>query len=214
MNCYNSCKKPEHFSNLWDPTQYEQHHNFQQQQHADYSTNIPIIDDSTIIEQLGTTYLPLEEFETNTTNNYFTFNNNNNNNINIQSTHLNHLEHDHLVNSDYKSNNVRSVINNHDHIYSVQPNGNLDEQTNYYSMINHQYNSQANVDQINNHDLRSNNENNIPKTSVELLNHFITNHSSLNSTYEGKQEKIDRNEFNQENSGSKRKLSKNKCNLN
>ena len=56
----------------------------------------------------------------------------------------------------------------------------------------------------------------MPKSIVELLNHFITNNSSLNTTY-GKDEQFDKNsetEYNQKFSGSKRKVSKNKRNLN
>ena len=208
MNCYNSCKKPEQFTNLWDNTQYDHHHHHQQQQHSDFSASIPIID-NIMIDHLST----LEDYDTNNTINH-------NNNYFFQTTHL---ETDNLINSEYRTNNVR-LINNQDlNSYVIQQNENLNEQ-NFtgniinYSMINQQYIiPQFSTNQVDHHpiDLSSNNEN-MPKSSVELLNHFITNHSSLNTTY-GKEEQFDKyseTEYNQKFSGSKRKVSKNKRNLN
>ena len=208
MNCYNSCKKPEQFTNLWDNTQYDHHHHHQQQQHSDFSASIPIID-NIMIDHLST----LEDYDTNNTINH-------NNNYFFQTTHL---ETDNLINSEYRTNNVR-LINNQDlNSYVIQQNENLNEQ-NFtgniinYSMINQQYIiPQVSTNQVDHHpiDLSSNNEN-MPKSSVELLNHFITNHSSLNTTY-GKEEQFDKyseTEYNQKFSGSKRKVSKNKRNLN
>ncbi len=211
MNCYNSCKKPEQFTNLWDNTQYDHHHHQQQQQqqqHSDFSASIPIIDNIMIDHHLST----LEDYETNNTINH-------NNNYFFQTTHL---ETDNLINSEYRTNNVR-LINNQDlNSYVIQQNENLNEQ-NFteniinYSMINQQYIiPQVNTNQLDHHpiDLSSNNEN-MPKSSVELLNHFITNHSTLNTTY-GKEELFDKNfelEYNQKFPGSKRKASKNKRNL-
>ena len=72
MNCYNSCKKPEQFTNLWDNTQYDHHHHQQQQQlqqHSDFSASIPIIDNIMIDHHLST----LEDYETNNTINHKLF---------------------------------------------------------------------------------------------------------------------------------------------